>query len=229
MLAALYDVHGNAPALDAVLADARAAGARKWVLGGDFALMGPWPVETLGRLRELEGARWLRGNADRWLADSSDAPDTELMRGALSFCRESLGDDAVRQLVGLPAEVALDQGRFCHASPVSDMRSFAPEPDEDEDELLAGVGEGRLVFGHTHLQFTRTSASGVELVNPGSVGLPFDGDVRAAYALVHDDGRVELRRVSYDNEASATAALDRMGPWADLLARRLRTARVEPA
>ena len=69
----------------------------------------------------------------------------------------------------------------------------------------------------------------MELVNPGSVGLPFDGDVRAAYALVHDDGRVEPRRVSYDNEASATAALDRMGPWADQLARRLRTARVEPA
>ena len=88
MLAALYDIHGNLPALEAVLADARAAGARSWVLGGDFALMGPWPVETLERLRALEGAHWIRGNADRWLADASDAPGTELMRGALVLPRE---------------------------------------------------------------------------------------------------------------------------------------------
>ena len=63
-----------------------------------------------------------------------------------------------------------------------------PQPDDDEAELLAGVAEPRLVFGHTHLPFRRISTTGgIELVNPGSVGLPFDGDQRAAYALVHPD------------------------------------------
>ncbi len=228
MLAALYDIHGNLLALEAVLADARACGARSWVLGGDFALMGPWPDETLERLRALDDARWLRGNADRWLVHSGDAPGTDLMSGALSFCRERLRPEAVRQLVDLPSELVLEQGRFCHASPASDMRSFAPEPGTDEAELLAGVQERRLVFGHTHLQFRRRSASGIELVNPGSVGLPFDGDVRAAYALFGDDGTVHLRRVAYDHEASAAAARERMGTWADLLARRLESARLEP-
>ena len=65
-----------------------------------------------------------------------------------------------------------DGVRFCHGSPVSDVRSFLPEPGDDEEELLAGVEEPRLVFGHTHLPFARLSAGGIELVNPGSVGCP---------------------------------------------------------
>ena len=61
VIAVLYDVHGNLAALDAVLEDARAAGARQWVLGGDYVLFGAWPAETVARLRELEPAVWIRG------------------------------------------------------------------------------------------------------------------------------------------------------------------------
>lgn len=64
----LYDVHGNLPALEAVLGDAQAARADAFVLGGDYALFGPWPAETLAALRELEPATWIRGNVDRWTA-----------------------------------------------------------------------------------------------------------------------------------------------------------------
>jgi diadenosine tetraphosphatase ApaH/serine/threonine PP2A family protein phosphatase len=133
----------------------------------------------------------------------------------------------VTELARLPEQLVIDETRFCHASPISDVRSFMPEPTEDELELLDDVTEPRLVFGHTHLPFLRRSATGIELVNPGSVGLPFDGDPRAAYALLHPDGRVEHRRVSYDHEAAAAALGERFGPspWTDTVARRIRTAR----
>ena len=90
--------------------------------------------------------------------------------------------------------------------------------------------EPRLVFGHTHLPFRRISTTGgIELVNPGSVGLPFDGDQRAAYALVHPDRRVEHRRVAYDHAASAARMRERWpgAAWADTVARRIEQARVD--
>jgi len=132
----------------------------------------------------------------------------------------------VNELAGLAADVVLDGTRYCHGSPVSDVRSFMPSPGEDDGELLGDARERRIVFGHTHLQFVRTTEAGVELVNPGSVGMPFDGDHRAAYALLDDHGRIELRRVAYDHEASADAVQERFGdvPWAARSARRLRTA-----
>jgi diadenosine tetraphosphatase ApaH/serine/threonine PP2A family protein phosphatase len=84
------------------------------------------------------------------------------------------------------------------------------------------------VFGHTHLPFRRVSARGIELINPGSVGMPFDGDPRAAYALLHDDGRVEHRRLAYDHEASAAAVRERFGGagWTETVARRIASARL---
>jgi diadenosine tetraphosphatase ApaH/serine/threonine PP2A family protein phosphatase len=111
---------------------------------------------------------------------------------------------------------------------VSDVESFMPDPGERDDELLGGARERRVVFGHTHIQFRRRREDGIELLNPGSVGLPLDGDQRAAYALVREDGTVELRRVSYDHERSAAALSERFGdvPWAARSERRLLTARL---
>jgi hypothetical protein len=92
------------------------------------------------------------------------------------------------------------------------VRSFLPEPADDEAELLDDAGESRLVFGHTHLPFRRTSpVGGIELVNPGSVGMPFDGDHRAAYALLHDDDSIEHRRVAYDHAVVPAALRERYG------------------
>jgi diadenosine tetraphosphatase ApaH/serine/threonine PP2A family protein phosphatase len=90
------------------------------------------------------------------------------------------------------------------------------------------VTERRLVFGHTHLSFARTSRDGIELVNPGSVGVPLDGDTRAAYALVRESGEVEHRRVEYDAAASAAALRERFsGEFAEIVARRIEFARLE--
>jgi diadenosine tetraphosphatase ApaH/serine/threonine PP2A family protein phosphatase len=219
MLALLYDVHGNLPALEAVLRDCP---AERFLLGGDYAVAGGWPRETVERLEELDG-EWIRGNTERWLVDGSDLP--EPMVEAVARAGEVLGEELVERLTGLPETTTRDGVLYCHASPRSDMASFAPQEDESDAELLRGVEERRVVFGHTHVQFAR-EAGGTELVNPGSVGLPFDDDHRAAYALVHDDGRVELRRVEYDWRPSAAAARERAG---DLPARRLEQARFDPA
>ncbi|HEX8053219.1 MAG TPA: metallophosphoesterase family protein [Thermoleophilaceae bacterium] len=223
MHAVLYDIHGNLPALDAVLADAAAAGAERFVLGGDYALFGAWPAETVERLRTLD-AEWIRGNGERWTASPGDAPDNPVVQGAIRASRELLGAGAVAELAALPEEHALGEARFVHGSPVSDVRSFLPEPAGDEDELLAGVAADRLVFGHTHLQFRRRAARGIELINPGSVGMPFDGDPRAGYALLGDDGDVELRRVAYDQAASAAAVRERFPEFGETVARRIELA-----
>ena len=226
MLALLYDVHGNLPALTAVLEDAGASGVDEFLLGGDYALFGPWPAETVAALRELEPATWIRGNVDRWAA-LIDVPADEVLAVAIDDCRRATGARLARELGELPGQVTIAGTRYCHASPASDMESFLPEPRPDEDELLAGVREQRVVFGHTHVQFRRERGDGTELINPGSVGLPLDGDHRAAYALVRDDGAVELRRVGYDHEASADAVRSLFGDagWAVRSERRLREAR----
>lgn len=223
-LALLYDVHGNLAALDAVLDDARAAGADRFLLGGDYALFGPWPAETVTRLRELPEAVWIRGNVDRWTAEGV-ADETAM--AAVQAARAALDPELVAELAALPEQVVLEGTRYCHASPISDMRSFLPEPATDDDELLGGCAERRVVFGHTHLAFARTRADGIELFNPGSVGLPLDGDPRAAYALVSPSGAPEHRRVDYDHEAAADAVRERFGDaaWVLRSERRLRSAR----
>ena len=224
MQALLYDVHGNLPALEAVLADARGAGAERWLLGGDYALFGGWPEDCVALLQALPGATWIRGNGERWTANPDDAPDNPVVPGAVQACRGALGDALTVQLAALPFDHVDGDTSFCHASPVSDVRSFMPEPAGDEAELLEGVTARRLVFGHTHLPFRR-ERDGIELLNPGSVGMPFDGDTRAAYALVHADGAIEHRRVAYDQAVSAARVRDRFGGgWADVVARRIEQA-----
>jgi predicted phosphodiesterase len=222
VLALLYDIHGNLPALEAVLADAEAAGAERYLLGGDYALFGAWPAETVDRLRELD-AVWIRGNVDRWTARPDDAPDE--VRPAIDACRELLEPVTVAELGALDEEAVVDGARYCHASPRSDLDSFAPDDPARDEELLAGASEDRVVFGHTHIQFARRSPLGPELVNPGSVGIPLDGDHRGAYALVDPDAGLDLRRVEYDWAASAVAVRDRLGDAGETAARRIELAR----
>ena len=223
MLGLLYDVHGNLPALDAVLAEADATGVDRWLLGGDYALFGAWPAETVARLRGLD-ATWIRGNGERWTASPDEAP--EAVQGAIEYSRECLGPPLVHELAALPESWRDGHTLFCHGSPASDVRSFRPDPAADEPELLAGLSDGvtRLVFGHTHLPFRRKAASGVELINPGSVGMPWDGDPRAAYAMLPSDGSVVHRRVAYDHRASADAVRERLGDAGEVPARRIERA-----
>ena len=202
MLALLYDIHGNLVALDEVLEDAEAAGADAYLLGGDFASWSPWPRETIERLRGLPNTTWIRGNGERWLREPPlDRPE---VMAALQERDSGLSTDE-GWLYSLQPQFEQDGVLYVHGSPLSDVDSFPPEPGEDDERMLNGVHDKTVVFGHSHQQFRRPGPNGTTLLNPGSAGMPLDGDVRAAYALRSDDGEFEFRRVEYDVERAAQA------------------------
>ena len=219
MLAILYDIHGNVVALDEVLKDAEASGADAYLLGGDFASWCPWPLETLERLRALPQTTWIRGNGERWLREPpADRPD---VAEELAAFDSGVGTEE-GWLYSLQAQVELDGVLYVHGSPLSDVESFPAEPSNDDERMLNGVRETTVVFGHSHLQFMRPGPSGTTLINPGSVGMPLDGDVRAAYALRLDDGDFEFRRVEYDIERAARAWDEMPGSFGQFAGQRLR-------
>ena len=219
MLAVLYDIHGNLVALEEVLKDAEAAGADAYLLGGDFASFSPWPRETIERLRELPNTTWIRGNGERWLREPPrDRPEVmaafqELDAGLGTY--EGL-------LYSLQAQFERDGVLYVHGSPLSDVESFPPEPGEDDERMLNGVHDKTVVFGHSHQQFRRPGPNGTTLLNPGSAGMPLDGDVRAAYALREDGGEFEFRRIEYDVERAAQGWERLGGDFGKFVAQRVR-------
>jgi predicted phosphodiesterase len=218
VLGLLYDIHGNLPALDAVLEDAERDGVDRWLLGGDFAAFGPWPLETIERLRGLSDTTWIRGNGERWLREPpTDRPD---VMDALSGLDSGLGAEE-GWLYSLQTRCELDGVLYVHGSPVSDVESFAPEPEEGEERMLLDVRDRTVVFGHSHQQFRRPGPNGTDLLNPGSVGMPLDGDVRAAWAVRRDDGEFELRRTEYDVERAVAGWKSLEGGFSEIAAARV--------
>jgi putative phosphoesterase len=195
-VAALYDVHGNLPALEAVLDD---VDADLILVGGDVAA-GPWPSETLKRLRGLgDRARFIRGNADREVAEVG-------VRGlappeVMEFVRTRLSEEQVAFLGSLPLTSSIEVDGlgsvlFCHATPRNDEEIFTRiSPDERWQQALDGVQEDVVVCGHTHVQFSRTVGNTL-LVNSGSVGMPYEHEPGAYWTLLGPD--VEFRRTEYD-------------------------------
>ena len=190
-VAALYDIHGNLPALEAVLSELQSLTPDLVVVGGD-AVFGPFPRETLETLLALdERACFVRGNTDRILGD---------------FVADGLTPEQRDFLAGLPLTVSLEVGGlgsvlFCHASPRSDEEIVTRlSPEARLTPMLEGVAEDIVVGGHTHIQFDRRAA-GKRLVNAGSVGMPYEDEPGAYWALLGPD--VELRRTAYDLDAAA--------------------------
>jgi diadenosine tetraphosphatase ApaH/serine/threonine PP2A family protein phosphatase len=219
MLGLLYDIHGNLPALEQVLGEAEADGVDRWLLGGDYGTPSPWPLETLDRLKQLPHATWIRGNGERWLREPPlDRP--EVMQSYAAFAG-GLPEEVVEWLYGLPPQAELDGVLYVHGSPLSDVESFAPQPEPEEARMLAGVHDRRVVFGHSHQQFRRPGPDGTELLNPGSVGMPLDGETRAAWAVRGDDGEFTFRRTEYDIERAAAAYRGLGGDFGEFAADRI--------
>jgi putative phosphoesterase len=201
-VAALYDVHANVPALDAVLAEVGREGVDAVVFGGDLT-WGPEPAEALSRVRSVEGAHFVRGNCDR-------EPD--------EWERSQLTEEQIGFLQGLPETLELDGVLYCHATPHSDLEVVTPaRPDEELAKLLEGVEQPIVVAGHTHMQQDRRVGA-IRFVNAGSVGLPYEGELAAFWALL-DGGEVELRKTPLDLEAVAEAFRRSAWPRADELLR----------
>ena len=208
-VAALYDIHGNLPALEAALTAAERSGTEQIVIGGD-AVLGPMPRETLDRLRDLgPRARFIRGNCDRLVVDAFDGNSLPRLPAAIqatvAWAAAQL-DRAHRDfLASLPLTLAIGvhavgEVLFCHASPRNDDEIFtAITPAERVEPMLAGVSQTTIVCGHTHMQFDR-SVGGIRIVNAGSVGMPY-GRPGAYWLLLGPD--VALQRTDYDLERAA--------------------------
>lgn len=207
-VAVLADIHGNLPALDAVLAEPEVAGADRVVLLGDIAL-GPLPGPTLDRLAELgDRAVWVHGNCEREMVTAYDGGVVPGPFGASAAASAALIDRAHRdRLDGLPLTVTLDvEGLgpvlFCHASPRRDDEMvLVDSPLERWSAVLGEVTEPTVGCGHTHMPFDRLAA-GRRVFNPGSVGMPY-GHPGASWALLGPG--VTLRWTAYDIQAAARA------------------------
>lgn len=248
-LALLSDIHGNVDALNAVLADLDAAGGadQTWILG-DLVAFGPAPVATLDVIRTLpeDTTKVIKGNTDRyvttWARPNAERPTADTWADYIAFMQEREANFAwtSHKLSGADALYLLELGTDLdlivdgygpvvafHAGPDDDemvLLSYTPE-DVILDALL--IREGKLAIGgHTHKGMD-LQLEGWRFVNPGSVGLPFDHDQRAAYALItFEDGEatVDLRRVEYDVDGVVAALEASDHPAKDFVIERLRLA-----
>jgi predicted phosphodiesterase len=219
-VAALYDIHGNLPALEAVLADVARERVDAVVVGGDVA-GGPMPAEVLERLAALDvPAHWIEGNGEREMLalECADPAGLDPYPAIEAWAVARLDDAQKERLRGLPPTVTLDVDGlgpvlFCHGSPRSDEEFITPfTSDERLAEMLAGVAEATVVGGHTHRQLDRT-VGGTRVVNAGSIGMPYEGVAGAFWALLGPG--VELRRADYDIPAAAEAIRATGMPHAD--------------
>ena len=193
-VAALYDIHGMPWALEAVLAENDADAV---VFGGDLA-WGPYPRETLRLIRETD-AHVIRGNTDR-------DPD--------EWLQEQLTPEEQQWLAELPETDIVDGVFYCHATPRSDEEIVTPEtPDLLLEEMLAGTDERYIVGGHTHMQHQRG-----RYVNAGSVGMPYEGDSAAFWAVIGD--APEFRRTPFDVERAIAEVRRSTWPLAQAFAER---------
>jgi predicted phosphodiesterase len=225
-IAALYDMHGNLPALEAAMAEVDSLGVDDIMIGGDVVL-GPMPRETLELLLALgPRARFIRGNCDRLVVDAFDGrPITRLpanVHETLTWTAAQLDRSHRDFLANLPDTVAVDVNGlgptlFCHGSPRSDDEMItAITPVERLRPMIAGVTAAAIVCGHTHMQFDR-EVEGIRIANAGSVGMPY-GRPGAYWLLLDSDMR--LMRTDYDLERAAQLVRDTSYPHADDFASR---------
>jgi putative phosphoesterase len=188
-VAALYDIHGNLPALEAVLSEL--PDDATIVVGGDICAGGEQPSETLARLRGLgDRVRWVRGNADRELYPGEGGLVPEPL---VEETRSRLSEEEIAFLHELPETQRIGDVLYCHASPRDDMDIFTERtPEERLAPLFEGLDVTTVVCGHTHTQYERAIA-GVRVVNAGSVGMPYEEEPGAYWLLDLDH-----RRTAYE-------------------------------
>ena len=214
-IAALFDVHGNLPALEAVLADVRRAGVDRVVVGGDV-LPGAMPAEALDLLIGLDRpVAFIHGNGDlavvaqrdagdpaavTYWGTASGAPLPQVFRPMMRWNAERLRDDHVAAIRGWPKTLRLDvdgvgSALFCHSTPRSETEIFTRATPEDRlRPIFDAAGAALVVCGHTHMPFDRTIGR-TRVVNAGSVGMPY-GESGAHWLLLGPG--VERRRTPYD-------------------------------
>lgn len=220
-IAALYDIHGNLPALEAVLDEVDGLGVDLVVVGGDV-VPGPMPREVLDRLFAIDApTRFIRGNCEVAVLDHvARRPSRALPEQAveaIAWTAERLGPADLGAFAEWPTTVRVGDVLFCHATPRDEDECFTERtPEHLLAPVFSGIDAPTVVCGHTHMQFDRT-VGGVRVVNAGSVGMPF-GAPGADWLLL--DGDVRLRHTEYDLAAAADRVRRTAYPQAESFARR---------
>lgn len=202
-VAVVSDIHGNLPALEAVLAEVEKEGVDAVLCTGDV-IGGPFPAEVFDRLRSLPDVRIVRGNADRFVLEGTDKHGEDW-----DADRKRMGEARLAAVASWPLTHELEieglgHTLACHAVPTADEPIFTKvTPDADVAELLGDLDADLLVVGHTHVQFDRRLPSGLRIVNPGSVGMPYEGRRGAFWAILGPG--VELRHTEYDVEEAVAS------------------------
>ena len=220
--AAIYDIHGNLPALEAVLDDINQAHVDQVIVGGDV-VPGPMPRETLGALLELDiPVQFIHGNGDREVLTTRTGKETsavpERFREVMRWNAQQLLPEDERLLANWPLTLRLEipgigQVLFCHATPRNDTDVFTRFTSEDRlVPIFGGLNLTLVICGHTHMQFDRTIGK-VRVVNAGSVGMPF-GESGGYWLLLGPDD-VQLRHTSYDLGKAAEHIRNTSYPQAD--------------
>jgi putative phosphoesterase len=222
-IAAIYDVHGNARALEAVLAEIEELGADWIVVGGDLA-SGPMPGETLDRLMALgRRTRFIRGNSDREIVayyDRHPGPghDEDPFTSVLTWTAERITRSQRDFLANLPEQAVVEteglgEVLFCHGSPRSDEEIITSATPEDRLRVMVHeVAQDVIVCGHTHMQFER-QVDGRRVINAGSVGMPYEGEPGAYWLLLGPTA--SFRRTPYDVQRATREILASGFPGAE--------------
>jgi putative phosphoesterase len=236
-IAFVSDIHANLTALEAVIADVRKVGADMVVHGGDLMAGGPRPAEVIDRVREMN---WpgVCGNTDEMLwkphrvSETLQPPHLHRIRDliltyTIPTTLSLIGDERLGWLKQLPYRWSGSDLTVVHAVPDDPWPIVsANASDDDLERVYAGLNTRRVAYGHIHQPFIRRLRT-FTVVNSGAVSQSYDGDPRAAYALVDGDD-VEIRRVEYDVEAEIRLLLESADPFAESTAATLRTGRYVP-
>ncbi|MFX3618687.1 MAG: metallophosphoesterase [Sporolactobacillus sp.] len=224
-IAALYDIHGNFPALRAVIDELHKIQPDQIVIGGDM-VSGPMPIQTMDcllNLRKHVRTTFIRGNGDREVIEASKAFElpnlSEQGRKTQQWVAEQMTDEHLAFLSHLKSVTSIHTENlgdllFCHATPNSDSKIFTPLTEQDRlQKLFTGFKQPIVVCGHTHMQF-RLELEGQKIFNSGSVGMPF-ANRPGAYWLLIDSDKIEFRRTTYDLNAAAKQIRKSQDPCVD--------------
>jgi putative phosphoesterase len=223
-VAILSDIHGNLPALNAVISDIKSLNISEIAFLGDLVINGPSPLEAFQEMRNLKPICWVKGNTDEWFAEITDewSPSTkqeELFYKLYMYAREHLTKESIDFLLNLPEKCVFETAGVSilavHGSPRSIKEGIGKNNAHNElEEIFSNVAESVVVSGHSHVPFIGKVSNKI-IFNVGSIGTPFDGDNRASYGIINikdQTPKCSIRRVAYPIGITLTTAQNREFP-----------------
>lgn len=220
-IAVLSDIHGNAAALRAVLADIRKEGIRDCVFLGDLIAKGPQPSEVLELLEEIHPLCWILGNTDLWARSNypGNGSRERVIRTYQNYLKSSLSPEEIDRTLRHPESTSFQMGSTvirCFHGSARNIEETVPSdaPEAELQKMFAGIRETAVLCGHSHIPYVRRTERGI-LFNPGSVGSPYDGSPEASYGIIAETNSLpvfSLRRVAYSIDETLRIARERNYP-----------------